>query len=273
MSSSLTVGILQADFPGTPLENAEKAVSLIKRGYREADLVVLPEYSMLNPLAVGDPSKVYEYSETLATGRYVSRFVMLAKELETFLLIHVVERTDTAPYSLSTSTLISPQGEVVPVYSKMHLFDAYGFKESVFFRPGRGPGRILNVNGVKIGVAICFDIRFPELFRTYAYKGVEVVIVQAAWVKGPLKEHILDNLATARAHENGLYIVLVDHVGEMFVGRSGVFNPMGYKELDLGASELYAEYTLNMENVKRTRETIPVLKYASERWLIQHLEK
>jgi len=132
--------------------------------------------------------------------------------------------------------LLTDRGEAIPVYSKIHLFDAYGYSESEFLNRDK-PGKIISIEGVKIAFTICYDLRFTELFRTYANMDVDVVIVQSGWVKGPPKEEVLDKLACTRAHENTIYLVIADQTGDMFVGRSGVFNPWGYRELDLGVEE------------------------------------
>jgi predicted amidohydrolase len=266
--SRLVVGIVQASYKNDPLDNAEKTYKIVKRGYREADLVVLPEYSMLNPLESRTPSIVYELSEHIVGSKYLSTMVKLAAELGAAILVHFIEKTDTPPKTRSTSILITSRGEVIPVYSKMHLFDAYGYRESDFFEPGKDPGKLVLINNFQVAFAICYDIRFPELFRTYAQMGAHVVVVQAGWVRGPLKEEVLDKLASARAHENGVYVVLANQVGEMFTGRSGVYSPWGYKELDLGFDEKYVEHPLSLEEVNRAREVVPVLKQATARWQI-----
>jgi predicted amidohydrolase len=267
--SKFVVGVLQASYSIHPLENAEKSYRLVRKNYREADLVVLPEYSMLNPLELKDPLRVYEASEYLATSKYLVQFVKLVREIGSNILVHFIERTDKPPLTRSTSVLVTSRGEVLPVYSKMHLFDAYGYRESSFFEPGREPGKIVSFNGVQVGFAICYDLRFPELFRTLALSGAHVVVVQAGWVKGPLKEEVLNKVASTRAHENGVYIVLANQTGGLFAGRSGVFNPWGYREVDMGVEEKYVEYSINLDDLYRVRETLPVLKQASERWDIK----
>lgn len=267
--SELVVGIVQADFSGSPQANFEKATSLIKRWYREADLIVLPEYSMVNPLLVRDPRRVYELAEEPTSSKYLAGFVKLAESLGANLAVHFVEKTLTPPYTRSSTILITSRGEALHVYSKMHLFDAYGYRESDFFTPGTAPSRLVVIDGFETGFAICYDLRFPELFRLYALSGAKLIVVQAGWVRGPLKESVLDVLASSRAHENTVYIVLSNQVGEMFTGRSGVYSPWGYKELDMGYREHYAEHRLLLEEVEKARNTIPVLRQSSEKWEVK----
>lgn len=269
--SKLTIGIVQASYTAQPLVNIEKTYSIVKRWYKEADLIVLPEYSMTNPLIVKDPEKLYEISEYITGSRYLSGFTKLVNELGVNMLVHFIERTDTPPLSKSTSILITSRGEMLPVYNKMHLFDAYGYKESDFFMPGRAPSKIISINGFQVGFAICYDVRFPELFRIYARQGAHLVIVQAGWIRGLLKEELLDKMLATRAHENTIYIVLANQVGELFTGRSGVYNPMGYKEIDAGVDEKYLEYEIDLTSVEKTRELIPVLRQSIEKWEIKAL--
>lgn len=267
--SKLVVGILQASFTASPAENSEKAVSIIKRNYREADIIVLPEYSMSNPFILKEPVRVYEVSEFIANSKYLSTFARLASNLGTNIVVHFVERTERPPLARSTTVLVTSQGEVLPLYSKIHLVDVVGFREVEFFEPGKSISRIISINNFEIAFAICHDLRFPELFRLYAHLGVKLVITQAAWIKGPLKEEILDRLASARSHENAIYIILANQVGEMFTGRSGVFNPLGYRELDMGSGERYAEHLLLLDEVEKARSSMPVLRQAREKWEIK----
>ncbi|MEM1611849.1 MAG: nitrilase-related carbon-nitrogen hydrolase [Desulfurococcaceae archaeon] len=267
--SRIVIGIVQASFTAYPPENAEKAYSLVKRNYREADLIVLPEYSMTNPLQLRDPFKVYELSEYATSSRFLATFIRLANELGAGIVVHFIERTDVPPKSRSTVVLVTSRGEVLPVYSKMHLFDAYGYRESEFFEPGTSLGKIVSLNGFPIAFAVCYDLRFPELFRSYAVLGVNVFVVQAGWVKGPLKEEILDKLASARAHENTAYVVVANQTSEMFTGRSGVFSPWGYRELDMGISEKYSEHSIFLDEVEKARTTIPTIRQSFDKWEIK----
>jgi len=267
--SKLTVGIVQASYTTQPSENIDKTYSLIKKNYKEADLIILPEYSMTNPLILKDPERAYEVSEYPTSSKYLPGIVKIANEYGVNILVHFIEKTDKPPLTKSTSILVTNRGELLPVYNKIHLFDAYGFKESSFFEPGRSLSKLISVNGFQLAFAICYDIRFPELFRSYALLGAHAVIVQSGWIRGPLKEEILDKLASSRAHENTMYVVVVNQTGEMFTGRSGVFNPMGYRELDLGLDEKYAEYTLTLREVEKAREILPVVKQSAEKWDIR----
>ncbi|MEM1560864.1 MAG: nitrilase-related carbon-nitrogen hydrolase [Ignisphaera sp.] len=263
----MVVGIVQAYFNKSPTDNLAKASSIIMKRFREADIVILPEYSMVNPFIFLDSAEVYGLSEDISSSRYLIYLEKIASKLNTIIVAHFIERTNIPPLTKNTSVLVSAN-KIIPVYSKMHLFDVYSYRESDFFKSSAAPGDSYYKN-FKLSFTICYDLRFPELFRFYAAKGTDTVIVQAGWVKGPLKEEILDVLASARAHESTVCIVLANQTGDMFTGRSGVFNPWGYKELDMDFDERYAEYTLNIEEVEKARSALPVVHQAVERWEVK----
>lgn len=267
--TEIVVGIIQEEYGINPLENFEKSRRWIERGFREADIVILPEYSMINILGGLKPEEVYERAERIEDSTYISKFSDLAGSIGVPILLHFIEKSDQPPKSYSTSVVIEPSGKVYRVYRKIHLFDAYGYKESDFLLPGRELSRRLVIGDFTVNIAICYDLRFPELFRTYALNGAHAVLVHSGWIRGPFKEEVLDTLAKARSHENTIYLVVANHTGKQYTGRSGVYNPYGYKELDMGVKPGYTEHTLLSEIVLEARERIPVLKHSMQRWSIE----
>ncbi|MGB9827377.1 MAG: carbon-nitrogen hydrolase family protein [Thermosphaera sp.] len=265
----LTIGIVQADFNGSPSENAEKGFKIIVEKHKEADIIVFPEYSMLNPLRFKNPNEVYAHSQPIQESSFINTMKRLAELLSVDIIVNVIEKTDKPPRAKNTSVLVKSDGEAIPLYSKIHLFDALGYRESDFFLPGEMPSKFILARGFRLAVAICYDLRFPELFRFYALNGADGVIVQAGWLRGPLKEESLEMLASTRAHENTMYIILADQTGDYFVGRSGVFSPLGYRELDMGYREAYMEHTLNYENIRLARERLPVVEQSRKKWEVR----
>lgn len=263
--SRIRVGILQDHYSIDPRENFYKTRDILIKNYNDADIVILPEYSMINILAGLKPEEVYQRAEPLEDSWYLSKMADLAGVLSTNILLHFVERTNQPPHVWSSSILVNMEGNIRRVYRKMHLFDAYGYRESDYFLPGNDISYGLVMKNMIFYVAICYDLRFPELFRTYAHLGAYGVFVHAGWVKGPLKEEVLASLATARSHENTIYLIVSDHTGQEYVGRSGVFNPLGYRELDLGYKPGYIEHDIYSEVVEEARKLIPVLEH-SKKW-------
>ncbi len=262
----IIVGIVQDEYTVDPRRNYEKVKEILSKHYREADIVLLPEYSMINILAGLKPLEVYNKSESLEDSSFIARLSDLASSLDTNILAHIIERTDTKPKTKSTSVLIEPSGRTNKVYSKIHLFDAYGYRESDYFIPGNSLSKGIYLGKYLFYVAICFDLRFPELFRTYARNNAYGVFVHSGWVKGHLKEEVLDVLGIARSHENTMYIILSDHTGELYVGRSGVFNPYGFREVDMGFKPGYIEWGIKPEVVEEARKIIPVMDKSRIFW-------
>jgi predicted amidohydrolase len=269
MSDEMVVGILQANLGGEPVENALKISSMVRSRFKEADIILTPEYSMANPFKVGDPKSFYEKAEGIGDSRFLSILEKTASETGSLILTHFIEKTSTPPKTRSSSVLITPGGERRRVYSKIHLFNAYGFREGDFFEEGSQTSMPLNVKGFTVRVAICYDLRFPELFRLYAWEGADVVLLHAGWVRGYLKESQLDFLARARAHENTIYLAVSNQVGELFTGGSGLYSPLGYKVYDLGFSEKYVEVSMEREEIALARKLIPVVEQSRAKWNIR----
>ncbi len=255
MEKILRVGILQFESSGDKLKNVERILTLAKRV--EADIVVLPEYSMLN-IAGRSPVEVYEASEAV-DGPYISEFKKFARENSTYVLVTLLERA-TYPKVYNTAVVISPDEKIVTIYRKIHLFDALGVRESDYMTPGDKPGSIFDVKGAKLTIAICFDLRFPELFRYYGLQGAEVVLVPSAWYSGPMKEEVIRFLARARASENTYYVVVANQYSTRFTGRSMVIDPLGTVLLDLGLGEKYVEFDIDVSYVYQVRKSLPLLE-------------
>lgn len=238
-------------------EEARRGIERLLASARvEADVIAMPEYAMFDPTGL-PPSRVAREAEPL-DGPWVDFAASIAAQYSAYVVATMFEAAAPRPYN--TAVVVSPGGGVVAVYRKLHLFDAYGYRESDYFQPGRAPPRPFEVRGVRLGLAICFDIRFPELFRSYALQGAHAVIVPAAWYRGPLKEEALRFLAQARAHENGMYVALPVLYGERFTGRSMVVDPYGVVEVDAGVGARYVEATLDTSLVEEARRQVPVLR-------------
>jgi len=251
----ITVGILQIESTKDKEKNLKKLEEMTKNS--SADVIVTPEYFMYNP--TGDPAEeIYENSED-ESGEFIERVKEIAKARNTNILVTVFSRAER-PKAYNEAVLLSNEGKILLRYRKTHLFDALGYRESDFLIQGKEPSPVVEVKGVKIAVAICYDLRFPELFRTYALAGAELILVPSGWYRGDMKEEMLSFLGRARAHENTLFLVVANQYGKDFPGRSAVFGPMGEIIYDLGAGEKYREVLIDAAEVEAAREKLPVLK-------------
>ena len=112
----------------------------------------------------------------------------------------------------------------------------------------------------KIGMMICYDLRFPEMSRALALAGSEVLIVPSAWVKGPMKEEHWITINKTRAIENGCYVIAPDQVGNIYCGRSLVVDPYGKVLLDMKKKQGISFVDIDLKKVKETRKVLPLLK-------------
>ena len=161
----------------------------------------------------------------------------------------------------NTSPVISRKGKIVTTYDKMHLFSHKGSEENKYITTG-SELKILNYNGLKIGLTICYDIRFPEIYREYSKHGVQIFVNMAAWSnKKPAHWEIMHR---ARAIENQCYMLTVDQTGkitdkEYNLGNSMIINPWGDIEASLQSQEDCLLYEVDTDKVEELRENFPLI--------------
>jgi predicted amidohydrolase len=196
-----------------------------------SDLLVLPEYaSGFDHRGTGP-----EHAEPLD-----GPFVTLLRERAAAHGVAVVAGTTlpgTAPgRAVNAVVAVDAAGELAGVYRKVHLYDAFGHRESDRLEPGPADAAplTLDVAGTRVGVLTCYDLRFPESARRVVDAGADVLLVPAAWAAGPLKDLHWRTLATARAIENTAVVVAVGQAGRGVTGRSLVVGPDGVVGLELG---------------------------------------
>jgi len=176
-----------------------------------------------------------------------------------------------------TNTLITaaPGGLDQPAirYDKIHLYDAFGFSESRTVASGRDPV-VITVDGVRVGLSICYDIRFPALYTDLARRGAHVIVVCASWGSGPGKLDQWTLLARARALDSMSYVAAVgqacpgdpeaDSVAPTGVGGSLVASPWGEVIASAGPDPQLVIADIDLNRVAQARDTIGVLRNHSE---------
>lgn len=167
------------------------------------------------------------------------------------------------------NTLLATGGGVEASYDKIHLFDAFGFAESDTVAPGSAPVTI-EVDGVTVGLATCYDLRFPGLFQLLADRGATLVLVPASWGAGPGKRAQWDLLVAARALDSTTFVVACDQADPRTVGRdpgraptgigaSAVAGPLGTIVAQLDAAPGLLVVDLDPGEVDAARKVVPVL--------------
>lgn len=170
----------------------------------------------------------------------------------------------------NTLLVVDAAGEVAATYDKVHLFDAWGFVESKHVEPGDAPV-LVTLSGVRFGLATCYDVRFPELFKHLAHAGAEAILVPASWANGPGKAEQWRALCVARALDSTCFIVAPGQADPATVGveakpgsptgvgHSVVVNPLGAVLAEAGASPELVVVDLDTDALAAARERLPVL--------------
>ncbi len=252
-SDAITIGVFQASSVESK-DDALRKINAIPRLKDRASIIVTPEYMMMDPtgLTREDMERIAEEID----GPYVNAVRKAAREAGACIIANMYEKGKGKIYN--STILVDSSGEIAGVRRKHFLFDAYGYKESSLFDKGEPPGKVFDACGLKVGIAVCFELRFPEVFRHYMLEGAEVFVVPAAWYKGDGKEEALRVLAQARSHENAAYTVVAALYGQRFTGRSMIVNPTGLITVDLGFGEKYREATIDLSEVRDARRRLPV---------------
>jgi predicted amidohydrolase len=231
-----------------------RAADLV-RAQRGADLVVLPELWVQGGFAF---STFAETAEPL-DGPTVGALSAAAADLGAWL--HggsIVERADDGRL-YNCSLLFGPDGTLRATYRKVHLFGFSGGETTVLTA---GTEVVTaDLDGTKVALATCYDLRFPELFRAFVDRGAELVIMPAAWPAPRIGHWSL--LTRARAIENQIYVVACNGCGEhdrmRLGGRSAVVDPWGKVLVEAGEDEETLVAELDLALVAKTRADFPVL--------------
>lgn len=238
--------------------NLERIRALASQATRRgAQVVAFPEYSSFTASALD--RRTVDAAEPL-DGPFVSALRDIAASSGIALIAGVNERSDRDDRFHNSVVCIDPRGELAGVYRKVHLFDAFGSKESDWIVPGEvGAIPTLVVDDIVVGVQTCFDVRFPEITRMVVETGAHVVVVPAQWVPGPLKELHWDTLLRARAIENTVYVAGVDQAPPRGAGRSVVYDPMGVAVAAIGEVEAVVLAPIDPDRVAAVRDRNPTL--------------
>lgn len=256
MSFTIAVGQFAA---GTNLaENTSTVAGLIAQAAGSAArLVVLPEASSYH-----DPTGANSDSHRAQSvdGQFVSDVRAAAREHGIYVVVGFREKLDGSARDSNTLVAISDAGDLVGTYRKIHLYDAFGLRESDTIQPGAiGEPLTFDLDGITVGAITCYDLRFPESARWLVEAGADVVLLPAAWASGPMKEHHWATLATARAIENTVYLAAADQTGPVSVGQSLVIDPMGVTVASAGEVPGIATAFIDAERIASVRKINPSL--------------
>lgn len=250
--------VVQTDATGPREATRQRAVDAIERAADGgADLVVLPEYA-----SGWAPTLGPDLAEPL-DGPFVEEVRAACRRRGVSAVVGVlVPGGGEEPRMTNLALAVGPDGAVLGTYGKVHLFDAFGVRESDSLAPGDADAAplVVPVGGLRAGVMTCYDLRFPESARRLVDAGADVLVVIAAWAGGPGKADQLDVLARARATENTSYLLLASQHGRGRTGHSAVIDPLGVVLARAGAdTEESLVADLEPAVVGVVRDRVPVL--------------
>jgi predicted amidohydrolase len=230
---------------------------------RGCDLVVLPEKWS----ALGTAQQLSAAAEPL-DGRCVTWARGLARELGIdFVVGSIVERVPGRDKGANTSVHIGPDGELKATYRKIHMFDVEVDGVIYAESDGEQPGDQIVTSelaaGVRLGMTICYDLRFPELYRILAVRGAEVMAVPSAFTLATTRDH-WEVLVRARAIENQCFVIAPNQIGKhpggfRSGGRSLIVDPWGLVLATAPDSEAAIVADLDLDTLREIRRKLPSL--------------
>ena len=250
-------------------ENINKAKGLIEEATaKHAEIVILPE--MFN--CPYDNSFFPEFAETYPDGETIKFLSQTAAENKIYLVggsIPETSETEEGKKIYNTSFFFNPQGELIARHRKVHLFDidiegGISFRESDTL--GRGENiTIANTKWCEMGLAICYDMRFPELMRAMVLNGAKVILIPAAFNTTTGPAH-WETTIKARAVDNQAYVVAASparnlEAGYHAYGHSIVVDPWGEILAEAGTGEEIIYADIDLERVTKIRNQLPLLKH------------
>jgi deaminated glutathione amidase len=244
-------------------ENKVTAEALIRGAVSAgADLVALPELWSCHGL-----DEVYRENAEPVPGPTTEFMADLARELAIYLLGgSILEGEPSARRLSNTSTLFDPSGEMTAVYRKIHLFDVKVSDREYLESANIAPGNEIvtaKAGAATLGLSVCYDVRFPELYRLLALRGAEILAVPAAFTLQTGKDH-WELLLRARAVENQAFVVAPAQWGQKAdgrwtYGRSMIVDPWGTVLATCPDRDGYALATLDLDFLDRFRVEFPAL--------------
>jgi predicted amidohydrolase len=264
MADRLRVACVQLNASESKAENIERAARLVARAAATgADLVVLPEKWN----GIGPPDFMRANAESLEGGETIDAMSGWARDHKITLVGgSIAERREGREKLSNTCVVFDSEGEIAAVYRKIHMFDVevggQVYRESEVEEPGES-AISCDVEGWKVGLTVCYDLRFPELYRILAVEGAEVITVPSAFTLFTGKDH-WELLLRARAVENQCYVVAADQWGthgdgKASYGRSMIVDPWGLVLAQAPDEDCVIAAELDRARVEQVRRALPSL--------------
>ena len=275
MADRLRIACVQLNSGAVKADNLEKAERLVARAASTgADVVLLPEkWNALGPADV-----LRANAEALEGGETVEAMSGWARQHGITLVGgSITERREAREKLSNTCLVFDPSGDIVGAYRKIHMFDVdvggHVYRESEAEEAGEET-LVVEAEGWRVGLSVCYDLRFPELYRILALQGAELVTVPAAFTLFTGKDH-WELLLRARAVENQCYVAAANEwgshppEGKASYGRSMIIDPWGVVLAQAADEDTVIAAEIDRAHMERVRRSVPSLasrQPAAYRW-------
>lgn len=263
MNEIKVLGIQFEPIIGDKNANFKKVEGFLeKHATLKPDIIVLPE---LFNTGILPKDSFAENAEDL-NGLTISKLSKWSKRFKCYIVGGSFAEKASNGKFLNTTVCLNPRGEIISKYSKTHMFSYFGHYESDLFKPGEELA-IAQTPWGKIGFSICYDLRFPEVYRNLSLNGVTMIFTPSAWPY-PRLDHWL-TLNKSRAIENQCFIIAVNQIGNTVngivnLGNSMIIDPWGTIIANAGEKEGVIYSSLSLSESTFLREQFPVLSDRNE---------
>ncbi|WP_137169866.1 carbon-nitrogen hydrolase family protein [Marinomonas sp. FW-1] len=275
MTNRLRVAAIQLTSTKDWRSNLEEVKRMVVSAAQQegARLIVLPENVFLfdgknmRPLAESEDQAII-FAEIATLAKCYSVYIVIGSHPS-----HIRFDGQLVPNGRVRQScwVIGPDGAILERYDKIHLFDvavddkAASYKESDFIEAGELSLKVVDVDGFKVGLSICYDLRFPELYRQLVNMGAEILLVPAAFTYVTGKAH-WRTLLSARAIENQCYVLGVGQCGwhnstRQTYGNSVLYSPFGECLADLQEEQGYFVFEVEKQRLNQCRQKMPCLSH------------
>jgi len=230
--------------------NSDKISWLLSHNFEKQDLLVFPEMTL-----TGFTMKAADFAEEL-NGESFNFFAETARKYSVHILAGLIEKSEKKYFN--TLVHVSPDGKLLKTYRKIHPF-SYSTEDKNY---AKGEETVITkINDMTAGLSICYDLRFPELYRQYGKKKADMIVVIANWPDTRI-EH-WRTLLKARAIENQCYVLGVNRVGDdpklKYPGYSSIIDPMGNEIASVSAEEKIVTAEVLKEKADEIKTSLPFL--------------
>jgi deaminated glutathione amidase len=228
---------------------------------KKARLICFPEFQMAYSPPEQKSESLHKIAEKI-TGNFVSTLSNSAKQNRINViatLYEIINTNDKNHKVFDTGVIINELGKLQSIYRKVHLYDALGFKESKKLLAGSIIEKPSKTSVGKLGLLICYDMRFPEISRILTVNGANILVSPSAWVAGFMKREHWEIMVRARAIENGVYVLAPNQVGNIYCGHSMAIDPFGSTIIDMENREGIEFIDIDISKIDTIRRTLPLL--------------